>query len=146
MKVEIRIEPGAAQKVIIIADRMTPEIEAIAKAIEDRSAGQLTAYSERGVELIAVERVIRIYSECQQIRLQTIEGSTYTLRGRLYEYEEQLASLRFVRISNSEIVNADMITGMDFSLAGTICLFLRGNVKTYASRRYVSRIKKLFDV
>lgn len=147
MKVEIRIDPDAAeQKVIIITDRMTPEIEALAKSLEQKPFDRLTAYSERGVELIPPDEILRIYSESQQIRVQTLSGSIYTLRGRLYEYEEQLASRRFVRISNSEIVNGDMITGMDFSFSGTICLILKNGLKTYVSRRYVQRIKKLFDV
>lgn len=147
IKVEIRIEPDAPeQKVIIITDRLTPEIEEIARALERRTADRLTAHSKRGIELLAPGEILRIYSEHQQIRVQTLAGDIYTLRGRLYEYEEQLLSRRFVRISNSEIVNADMITGMDFSFAGTICLFLKGNVKTFVSRRHVSKVKKMFDV
>jgi len=147
MKVEIRIEPDAAeQKIIIVADRLTPEIESLARSLENRPVDRLPAHSEKGVEFLAPGQVLRIYSECQQIRVQTLSGSVLTLRGRLYEYEQQLSGLRFARISNSEIVNADMITGMDFSLTGTICLFLKGGIKTYVSRRYVSRIKKLFDV
>lgn len=147
MNVEIRIDPDAGeQKIIIVTDRLTPEVEALARRLEARSVERLTAHSERGIELLSPEQVLRIYAESRHIRVQTLEGSVYTLRGRLYEYEQQLAARRFVRISNSEIVNADMISGMDFSFAGTICLFLKGGVKTYASRRYVSRIKKLFDV
>lgn len=147
MKAEIRIDPDAAeQRVIIITDRITPEIEALAKSLEQKPFDRLTAYSERGVELIPPDEILRIYSESQQIRVHTLAGSIYTLRGRLYEYEEQLANRRFVRISNSEIVNGSMITGMDFSFPGTICLILKNGVKTYVSRRYVQRIKKLFDV
>ncbi|MBR6766556.1 MAG: LytTR family transcriptional regulator [Clostridia bacterium] len=146
MKVEIRVEPGAAQQVIIITDHLTPEIEALAKSLENKPFDRLTAYSERGVKLIPTDEILRIYSESQQIRVETLSGSVHTLRGRLYEYEEQLAPRRFVRISNSEIVNGSMITGMDFSLSGTICLILKNGVKTYVSRRYVQRIKKLFDV
>ena len=68
------------------------------------------------------------------------------MRQRLYELEERLAPHRFVRISNSEIVNARMILGMDFSRAGTIRMSLRGGIETYASRRYVSKIRRQFDV
>lgn len=147
MKVEIRIDPDAAEeKIIIITNRMTPEIEALSKSLEQTHFDRLTAYSEKGIVLIPPDEVLRIYSESQQIWVQTLSGSVHTLRGRLYEYEEQLASLRFVRISNSEIVNGSMITGMDFSFPGTICLILKNGVKTYVSRRYVQRIKKLFDV
>ena len=147
MKVEIRIDPDIAdKKIVIIANRMTPEIEAVARQLEKQTPERLTAYSMRGIELLNPDEVLRIYSECQKILVQTLSGDTSTLRGRLYEYENQLASRRFVRISNSEIVNGDMITGMDFSLVGTVCLFLKNDIKTYVSRRYVSRIKALFDI
>jgi DNA-binding LytR/AlgR family response regulator len=51
-----------------------------------------------------------------------------------------------VRISSSELVNTRMITGMDFSLAGTIRLSLKGGITTYVSRRQVAKIRKLFDM
>lgn len=147
MKVEIRIDPGCGeQRIIILTDRITPEIESLARVLQQDAPDKITAHSERGVEFLPINQVMRIYSQQQQIFAQTEDGKNYILRGRLYEFEERLASHRFVRISNSEIVNARMITGMDFSLTGTICLFLKGNIKTYASRRYVSKIRKMFDV
>ena len=60
--------------------------------------------------------------------------------------EQRLSGHAFVRISNSELVNTRMITGMDFSLAGTIRVSLKGGITTYVSRRHVAEIKKLFDV
>ena len=146
MKVEIRIEPDAEEKIVIIANRLTEEIEQLAARLGEAPPDKIAAYSERGVELVPVEQALRIYSENQQILIETLDGHRYALRGRLYEYESQLAARRFIRISNSEIVNGEMITGMDFSFSGTICLFLKGNVKTFVSRRYVSKIKKLFGV
>lgn len=147
MKIEIHIDPEATEpRAILYTSQITPEIEALARNIENHTCHRLTAYSERGAEIIRIDQALRIYTESQQIRLQTLSGQHFSLRGRLYEYEQRLSPCRFVRISNSEIVNGDMITGMDFSLTGTIGLYLKGNVKTYVSRRYVSRIKKLFDV
>ena len=60
--------------------------------------------------------------------------------------EQRLDGRSFVRISSSELVNTHMITGMDFSLTGTICVSLKGGITTYVSRRHVSEIKKMFDV
>ena len=60
--------------------------------------------------------------------------------------EEKLRGQSFVRISSSELVNTRIITGMDFSLAGTILITLMGGITTYVSRRHVAGIKKLFDV
>ncbi len=145
MKVRIRIDPACeAPEIVVRTARVTPELEALVRSLEG-GGEQLTAYTERGAVFLPLEAVIRVYAQRQAVLAQTAEG-TFTLRQRLYELEEKLAPHRFVRISNSEIVNARMITGMDFSLTGTIRMSLRGGVETYASRRYVSKIKKQFDV
>lgn len=145
MKVEIRVDPAlAAPEAVIRAPEITPELEALARQLEGGDA-RLTVYGERGAAFIPIVEILRVYAERQAVLAQTPIG-TYTVRQRLYELEEQLGPHRFVRISNSEIVNARMITGMDFSRTGTIRLSLRGGVETYASRRYVSRIRKQFDV
>ena len=145
MKVEIRIDPACeAPEIVVRAARVTPELEALVQSLEG-GGEQLTAYTERGAVFLPLERVVRIYAERQQVFAQTADG-IFALRQRLYELEEKLAPHRFVRISNSEIVNARMITGMDFSLTGTIRMSLRGGIETYASRRYVSKIRKQFEV
>ena len=59
--------------------------------------------------------------------------------------EEKLDKTRFVRISNSEIVNLRKIKRMDTSITGTIKMYLEGEIETYVSRRYVSKIKTAFE-
>ena len=146
MKVEIRVDPGRKEpEIVILTDRVTPEIEALARRLRDGGGETLTAWSDRGATFLPLADVIRVYAEGQGVLAQTADG-VYAVRKRLYELEEELAPHRFVRISNSEIVNAAKITGMDFSLTGTIRMALRGGIETYASRRYVSKIRKLFDV
>ena len=53
-------------------------------------------------------------------------GGVYETRLRLYELEEALAGTKFVRVSNSEIVNLDRVAGLDLTLAGTIKMTLEG--------------------
>ena len=91
------------------------------------------------------EAIIRIYTESQKVYVQTLSG-TFPVKFRLYEMEERLKGYSFVRISSSELVNTKMITGMDFSLTGTIRVTLKGGITTYVSRRRVAEIKKLFDI
>lgn len=146
MKVEIRIDPDCAEpKVVIHTDRMTAEVEALARRLSAPNPDAIPAQTERGVELLPVERIIRVFTERQKVCAQTAEG-VYPLKFRLYEMEERLKGRSFARISSSELVNTRMITGMDFSLTGTIRVTLKGGVTTYVSRRHVSEIKKLFDV
>lgn len=69
----------------------------------------------------------------------------YQVRLRLYELEERLDN-RFVRISNSEIVNLKKVKSLDLSFVGTICMELSNGEVSYVSRRYVSRMKKILGL
>jgi DNA-binding LytR/AlgR family response regulator len=146
VKFEVVIDSSCKEpKVIILTDKMTDEIAEVMKRLSENSMDSLAVYSTRGVKIVECKDIIRIYTEKQKVFVQTAEG-VYTVRLRLYELEEKLDSQVFVRISNSEIVNIKMITNMDISLTGTIGVLLKENIKTYASRRYVSKIKKLFGI
>ncbi|PGZ57393.1 LytTR family transcriptional regulator [Bacillus cereus] len=146
MKFEVLIDPSYKEpKIIILTDKMTDEISDIMKRLSEAHMDSLAVFSERGVEIVECKDIVRIYAEKQKVFLQTVAG-IYTVRSRLYELEAKLNSQFFVRISNSEIVNIKMITNMDISMTGTIGVLLAGNIKTYASRRYVSKIKKLFGI
>ena len=70
----------------------------------------------------------------------------FTLRLRLYEAEERLRQQRFVRISNSEIINLNKAKNFDLSFTGTICVTLSDGSKAYVSRRYVNRIKEVLGI
>lgn len=146
MKVEIHIDPACVEPTIVIrAAQMTDEIEALARQLSSPAPEVIPVQTARGIELLPIDKIIRVYTERQKVCVQTPEG-THCVKFRLYEMEEKLQGHPFARISSSEIVNTKMITGMDFSLAGTIRISLKGGITTYASRRHVSQIKKLFDI
>ena len=146
LKVEIRIDPTCAEpKVVIHTDRLTDEVEALAKRLSAPSLDAIPAQTDRGVQLLPADKIIRVYTERQKVFAQTADGA-YPLKFRLYEMEERLQGRAFARISSSELVNTKMITGMDFSLTGTIRVTLKGGITTYVSRRTVSEMKKLLDV
>lgn len=146
MKFEVLIDSSCKEpKIIIITNEMTDEITGIMKRLSDTHIDSLAVTSERGGRIVNCKEIIRIYAEKKKVFVQT-EQELYTVRARLYELEEKLDSQLFVRISNSEIVNKKKIVRMDISMTGTIGVILKGDVQTYASRRYVSKIKKLFGV
>lgn len=76
------------------------------------------------------------------IGIQTEEAAPVKIELRLYELEELLPSHQFVRVSHSEIINLRRVTALDLGLTGTIRITLDGGVVTYASRRYVKKIKE----
>jgi DNA-binding LytR/AlgR family response regulator len=64
--------------------------------------------------------IIRVWSSGGKEYAQT-RGGEFTLRLRLYELESRLCGRkeRFVRISNSEIINLNQAQSFDLSLSGT---------------------------
>lgn len=146
MKVEISIDPTYQEpKVIILTDKVTDDIEHLMQSIAAVAESTLPVFSHKGVELIDSKEILRIYTEQKKVFVQTING-VYTVRFRLYELEEKLNPHMFIRISNAEMVNRHMIKRMDISKTGTIGVELKNGIKTYASRRYVSKIKKLLGI
>jgi len=142
MKVEITIDPTYKEpKVIILTDKVTDDIEHLMQSITATAKSTLSVFSHKGVELIDSKEIMRIYTERKKVYVQTI-NNVYTIRFRLYELEKKLNPHIFIRISNAEIVNRHMIKHMDISKTGTIGVELKNGTKTYASRRYVSKIKK----
>ena len=124
---------------------MTDEINEIMKRLSDEQPKMIAGFKDDIVEVLEPFDIYRIFAASGKVFAETNHGE-YTLRLRLYEMEQRLAGRTFARISSSELVNVRMVTGMDFSLAGTIRISLKGGVTTYVSRRHVAEIKKLFDL
>ena len=143
MKLLFRKDPQAQEPYAVIhARELTPEIEALMRRFE--APKTLIAHSDRGEEILEHREIIRIYTQRRKVYADSPRG-TFFVRLRIYELEELLGVEDFVRISNSEIVNKNYILRLDFSLAGTIRLSLRGGLETYVSRRYVTSIRKIFE-
>ena len=98
-----------------------------------------------GSEKSILKKINEYYASSGKVFAITEKGE-YTLRLRLYELEERLDQNRFVRISNSEIINLKKVKRFDLSLTGTICVSLSDGAVTYVSRRYVSKIKQVLGV
>ena len=143
MDVEWKLEPNRREpKVIILAGEITPELEELARQLAGLSLAPLTVWRGDRALLIEQRDFLRFYADGRGISAQTVQKEAYAVRLRLYELEERLDRRRFVRISNSEIVNLDHVTALDLSLTGTIRMTLGHSVNTYVSRRYVKKIKE----
>lgn len=146
MKTEIRIESGCTEpKIIIVTDKMTEEINRIVKLLDQDAPQIISGVRDDVTEILEQSDIIRIYAAAGKIFAVSEKGE-YTLRKRLYELEELLDKTRFVRISNSEIINLKKAKSFDLSAAGTICVLLSNGSTAYVSRRYVSKIKRLLGM
>lgn len=146
MQIEIKFEAEQLEpKVIVVADKMTDEVNSIIKKLSETSPVVLVGYKDEKLEILENDDIIRIYAMDGKTIALT-EKSEYVLKLRLYELEEKMQVDRFVRISNSEIVNLKKVKNFDLSLVGTICIVFKNGMKTYVSRRYVSKIKQVLGI
>ena len=146
MEIEIKIEPDyKIPKVIIVTEKVTEEINALIAKLSEETPQLISGFRDNMLRILEQDEIIRVYSENGKIIAATDEGE-YVLRQRLYEMEERLDGTKFVRISNSEIINLKKVRSFDLSFTGTICVSLSDSSVTYVSRRYVSKIKKILGI
>lgn len=146
MEIQIKLDESCkTPKVIILTDKVNDEVSEIVQRLKSNSRELVSGIKDECVEIIKTTQIVRIYSSNKKVIIKT-EDDTFFSKQRIYEFEEMLDNKTFVRISNSEIVNLTKIKNLDLSLSGTICVkFLNGET-TFASRRYVSRLKKILGV
>lgn len=146
MQIEIKMNENCREpKIIIMTDKMTDEVNDIVKKLSVEQPQLIAGFKDDSVQVLEPSSIYRVYAQSGKVFAETNKGN-YLLRLRLYEAEERLEKLSFVRISNSDIINLKKVKSFDLSFAGTICITLSNGTVTYVSRRTVSKIKKLLGI
>ncbi len=142
MEVELKLEPGLQEpKIVILAGEETEELRRLVLELSGLALGPIPVWLGEEARRLPQRDVLRFYTDGKGVSAQAEDG-IYAVRLRLYELEERLDPRKFVRISNSEIVNLDKVTALDLSLAGTIRMTLNKTTAVYVSRRYVKKMKE----
>lgn len=146
MKVEIKIDASYNEpEALIFTSSVTQEVSEAVKILSNDTRGIISGVRDGRVEILKPDELIKIYA-CGGKVFALSDRGEYALRLRLYELEERLKPWRFIRISNSEIINLDKTESFDLSIMGTICVRLSDKTVSYVSRRYVSKIKKILGI
>ena len=146
MQVEIKIDETISEtRVIILAKQADETVNELVRRISGEQPRVIAGFSGDTVKILEQEDILRVYASGGKVYAAT-EQAVYTLRLRLYKAEERLDKTRFVRISNSEIVNLRKVKGFDLSYTGTIRVNLWDGTACFVSRRYVSRIKAVLGL
>ena len=93
-------------------------------------------------DAIDVNDVVIISKDGRLLSVKTKNGE-FVLNEPLYKIEERLDPVRFVKISQSEIVNLDYVERWNFEGGGVIMVEMIGGTRTYTSRRYAAEIRKI---
>ncbi len=132
-------------KITIQTKERTKQIEDIIEAIENASGKDfpmLPGLSGEKVELLSQRDIVRVYTSGRKLIIQTDKNSYFSTKS-LSNVEELLNPDRFIKISQSEIVNIRKVKNFEIKLAGTIGIVFENGEKTWASRSRVKYIKAM---
>ena len=146
MDVEIRVDKALKEKKVVI---LVPEIDKEAldlkEKIQNSSQSILTGFYDGKLEFIGLDDIIRVYANDKKVYAVTMDKE-YILRLALYQVEDRLASEKFVRISNSEIINLEKTKSFDLDYINTIsCEMINGDI-CYVSRRTLKKVKQILGI
>lgn len=142
MDVEIRLDAACRKpRLIIQTAEMTPALTRLIQQLTAHTAIPIIGYQQDKAFPLQPDSLVRIWAANGHVYAAT-ETDEFLLRQRLWELEARLDSHRFIRISNSEIINLHRVIAFDLSLTGTICVSLQGGQISYVSRRYVRTIRQ----
>lgn len=146
MKVKIEIddkylEPNA----IIYTNKVTDEISKIVEFIQEEKNCVINGFKDEEVFIIKLEDIEKIYALNGKVLLET-EKEAFEVKKRMYELEEILPKKNFFRISNSEIINFDKVKKIDFKIYGNFVIHFYSGKTSYASRRYIKKIKEFLGL
>ena len=146
MRVDLKLDSVYIEPLAVIyTAEITDEVTEAVKRLKETGSDIITGFTDERAGILSPDDIYRVYSENQKV-LAVTEKGTFRLRMRLYQAEERLSGRKFVRISNSEIINLNKTANFDLSFAGTIQVKLKNGDTTFVSRRYVSEIKKILGI
>lgn len=91
--------------------------------------------------IINIDEILLFFSEGKTNYCKTLK-ETYRVKEKLYFLEEALEKNKFIRISNSTIVNVKNIKCFDVSLVGKMVIKLKDGSEEVVSRRRIPEIMK----
>ncbi|MBR2530285.1 MAG: LytTR family transcriptional regulator DNA-binding domain-containing protein [Lachnospiraceae bacterium] len=146
VKIEVVLDERYTDPLVTIRTKSnTQQVENIICAIEDVSHSdfpQIAAVKDDAVVFVSQRDIVRVHTEGRKLVIQT-ESEAYTVKRTLAGLEDVLNASRFLRISQSEIINLYKVKSFDFNLAGTIGVEFDCGIKSWVSRSRVKQIKAL---
>jgi DNA-binding LytR/AlgR family response regulator len=144
-KVSVRFEEDKSKSdidVVFTASEEDGQIMALMDRVRDPLAGTLTVYdSSSSAVKIAESDIVSISTHDKRLDIMTGDG-TYELRMPLYGVVKMLHPGAFMQISRYEVINLDKVKRFDFSIAGQLQIEMKNGMITWASRRFISEIKR----
>ena len=146
--IEVILDEQYADPHVTIRTRTnTRQVENIICAIEnvsDSDYPQIAANKEGKLIFVSQRDIVRVHTQGRKIEIET-EDDKYDVRRTLAGLQDVLDPVRFLRISQSEIINLYKVKRFDFNIAGTIGVEFDCGIKSWVSRSRVKQIKEMLS-
>lgn len=145
VKISINIDPGLSDTEIVInAASLTAETEKIIAALR-MADDKLTVIKDGETHILDISKIAYIETVDRRTFVYT-ETDCFESKLRLYETEEKLCSVGFLRISKSCIVRLKYIRSLKADIDRKIRITLENGEQLIASRQYADELKKRLGV
>ena len=105
---------------------------------------EIVATKNNEIFLITTKDILYFYSDEKNNYAKTNQG-IYKIKERLYELEESLPKNKFIRISNSCIINIEKTNSFDASVIGSLVAKMEDNTKKEVSKRRIRNVMKFLN-
>ena len=143
MKIKI-IEGCAEVEVIIRCLRATEDIRKLESLLHSHER-KLSCTKGGITHLIDIGEVLYFESVDKQSFLYT-DSDIYELSLKLYEIEEMLSDIGFIRSAKSQILNIHKITSLCPDFGGRIEVTILGGERLIVSRQYAKSLKERLGI
>lgn len=145
MKIEVQVDEKIEEtKLVIYTKQVNDEITELVEKLSSKNE-VIKAFLGDEMYFIKEDDIESVFSENGKVYIKTVNNN-YQVKKRVYELEESLPKNKFIRISNSEIVNFDKVENLNNKIIGSIRINLKSGYSTYVSRRYINKIKDFLDM
>ena len=142
-KINVRFERDKTTDdidVVIRAAEKDDQIVSLIEKLSTRESVKLTVLDRNNCSCVIDEdEIVFVSADSKNVRVTATSG-IYCAKQSLQSIKE-LLSREFLRVSRFELINLSMVRKYDFTIGGTLRIEFDNGMETWASRRYIPRIK-----
>lgn len=145
MKIHINENPSLQEMEITInCNRINTEVESIISKLRVMDL-KLTGKRNNQTYILDAARVLYIDTVDKKTFFYT-KSEVFETDLKLYELEEQLAALDFIRAGKSIIINFNQIHSIKADIDGKLLVTMNNGEKLFVSRQYAQEVKRKLGV
>lgn len=145
MLITINIDKSCPEETgLFTVHEVTPVFNTIISELQNMSFKLIASKDGRKYQ-IDLHKIKTIYASNKKVYIFLENKQEFLVNQSLSSLEEYL-SKKFLRISNSEIINSSKVSSFEFTFGGKIKIYFNDESYTYSSRSYLLKIKEKFGI